>query len=718
MKTIIILLQSTLLLLVCFADKQPDPYAWMEEVEGEKAITWVKAHNHETLAKLKADEHFEERENAAFEILNAKDRILYATIRGDFAYNFWRDADHTQGLWRRTSLENYLNQNYDWKIVLDLDQLSADEEKHWVWKGSTFYSDTHKRCLIEISDGGTDAAEIREFDLDTLSFPKDGFLIPKAKSNIEWENENTLLVATDWGENSLNKSGYPRIIKRLKRGQNIDEAELVFEGAYEHAMFSPKAIRENGKQFLFIHDYETFFESVKYLLLPEGKLLKLPIPKGAEMTVLFEGQLVIRLRKEWDKDKQTFTAGSLVSFDLQRFIQTGSIHEIETLFTPTLESAVNEVKRTSSAILLNINHNVTSEVFLITREENKWTNKQIELPSNGRIQLTSVNAESSIAFMGYESFLNPDSLIQFDSRDSSWKICQKLPARFESSELVVEQAHAKSKDGTLIPYFVVHSKSMKWDGSNPTYLYGYGGFEVSMTPFYLSTYGKLWVEKGGVFVLSNIRGGGEFGPRWHQAALKSKRQNSYDDFHAIAEDLIKRKITSPAHLGIGGGSNGGLLVGVAFTQRPDLYHAVFCAVPLLDMLRYHELPPGASWMSEYGDPRIPEERAIIEKYSPYQNLKKDANYPAVFFYTSTKDDRVHPAHARKMAALMEEMGHPFYYFERIEGGHAGGANLKQYAELYALQFTYLFNQLGEKEKSYSIMNGKAHTCNPEYLPKM
>ena len=675
------------------ADTEKDPFLWLEEVEGEKALDWVRAHNQETLDALKSDPEFEARKEAALKILNASDRILYGSIRGEWVYNFWRDADHVQGIWRRTSLDSYLNQNYEWEVLIDLDTLSQEEEKHWVWKGVQFLSANYPRCLVEISNGGKDAAVLREFDVVEKIFVEDGFSIPEAKSNVSWEDEDTLLLSTDWGEDSLTESGYPRILKRLKRGQPLEEAETLYTGEKSHVAIDTDALKDQGNQVFVLYDASSFFSTRKFLIQPGQVPTEIPLPESSEIQTLFDGQMIVKLRDDWSTKSGEYVAGSLLAFDLADFLNNGEIGNIDVLFTPTPKSAINQVARSESAILININDNVTSKLLEVKRADSAWVAQPIDLPPNGSVDIAFADAETDTALIGYESFLIPDSLIRLDTRDGQWQTFQSLPARFDSTKTTVEQAWATSADGTKIPYFVVHPKDMAFDGTNPTYLYGYGGFEVSMTPYYLTTHGKLWIEEGGVYVLANIRGGGEFGPRWHQAALKENRQRAYDDFHAVAEDLIRRKITSPEHLGIGGGSNGGLLVGVAFTQRPDLYQAVFCVVPLLDMLRYHELPPGASWIGEYGDPRIPEEHDFIARYSPYQNLNRETTYPKVFFYTSTKDDRVHPAHARKMAAKMEAMGHPFYYFERIEGGHAGGANLVQYAELYALQYSYLFEML-------------------------
>ena len=700
-KTIIITgLLSMLSFSITSGQSDKDPFQWLESVDSEEAIDWVKSHNQPTLDYLRGQPGFEERQQQALEIMTAADRIVYGSIRDGWVYNFWQTEKGPQGIWRRTSYENYQKGDYEWQIILDLDQLSAQEGVNWVWKGASFMEPGSNLCLIQLSDGGKDAVQIREFDIETQTFLGEGFFIPEAKTNFIWADENAVWLATRFDDNSVTESGYPRVLKLLKRGQEISEATLIYETDVSHMSIELARIYDGEDVYPIMIDQDTFFTSDSYLINNSGeetKLVHLPIQQTDKLETIYQGQCILQTRKPWTVGTTTYPAGALLSFDLSHFLSTGELGEIQTLFIPSDTVAIKEVSRSNSSLIVNYNDNVTNRIETFEYTNGEWKSDKIDLPANGSVDLVFASSKTHIVYLGYENFLTPDSLIELDSRNGKWQIIQSLPSRFDSSNLVAEQKFATSKDGTRIPYFLVHQKDLILDGNNATFLYGYGGFEISLNPFYLSTYGKLWVEPGNVFVLANIRGGGEFGPAWHQAALKHNRQRAYDDFHAIAEDLIAQKITSPKHLGIGGGSNGGLLVGVAFTQRPDLYNAVFCSVPLLDMLRYHELPPGASWIAEYGDPRIPEDHDYIATYSPYQNLHKDKSYPKVFFYTSTRDDRVHPGHARKMAAKMEQMGHPLFYFERIEGGHAGGANLTQYAELYALEFTYLDLLLSAKE---------------------
>jgi prolyl oligopeptidase len=679
------------------AEKE-DPFLWLESVDSKEALDWAVSKNEASLSEIKSIDGFEARQEQALEIVNSDERILYGSILGEWTYNYWTELERPQGVWRRTKTEDFLNNEYDWEELLDLDVLSAESGIKWVWKGATRLNDSHSRVMVSLSDGGKDASILREFDLSTNSFVEGGFEIPEAKSRFSWLDEDHLIIGTDFGDGSLTESGYPMVIKVLKRGDSLEEAKTVYTGKYHHVFTTPFRMNDRGKGVVIIYDSVSFFESDKFLLLDSLETLKIPLPLHSTIQGIHEGQLLVKFRKSDEIAGMSIEAGTLLSFDLDDFRKTSEIASVNIVYAPNDRSSLEQVAVSKTGVFTVINENVSSTLIKWTITEGDWKQVVIDLPRNGSVQIISCNVYSDTVLVGYESFLFSDRLISIDTESLEFETIQKLPEFFDTQDLMVEQRFATSTDGTQVPYFVVHKKSIEFDGTNPTYLYGYGGFEVSMGPRYSSITGKLWLENGGVYALANIRGGGEFGPKWHQAALKENRQRAFDDFHAIAEDLIKAGITSPKHLGIGGGSNGGLLVGVALTQRPDLYNAVFCSVPLLDMLRYHELPPGASWIGEYGDPRIPEEYAYIAEYSPYQNLDEKEDYPKAFFYTSTRDDRVHPAHARKMVARMEAMGHPVLYFERIEGGHAGGANLIQYAELYALQFSYLWNELNSKSE--------------------
>ncbi len=669
--------------------EQADPYLWLEEVEGQKALEWVERHNEASLAVLKSQPGFQETFDKALEILNSDQRIAYPSFRGEYIYNFWQDAKNERGLWRRTTLEEYLKPEPRWETLLDIDKLSQDESQQWVFKGATGLYPDYQRYLVSLSPGGGDAVVIREFDAQTKQFVEGGFSLPEAKSSVSWRDIDTIYVQTDFGEGSLTESGYPRIAKKWRRGTSLSEAETVFEGQAEDVAVSCGTINTPERQYDVVQRAITFYTSHAYVI-EQGKLIKLDIPDDADFGGFFKNQMMVRLKTDWTVGSTTYKQGALIGIDYDRYLQ-GS-RDFTVIVEPDARSNIASYSNTKDLLLVNMLNNVRSELYEYRFAAGAWQKKRVDTPQVGSLSVVSTDEQSNRFFFNYEDFLTPSSLY-YAAEGQVMKKVDSLPAFFDSNGLEAEQLEAVSTDGTRVPYFVVRPKSMKADGSNPTLLYGYGGFEISLRPSYGAVQGAGWLSKGGVYVLANIRGGGEFGPGWHQAALKENRQRAYDDFIAVAEDLIRRKITSREHLGIMGGSNGGLLMGVMFTQRPDLFKGVVCAVPLLDMKRYHQLLAGASWMAEYGDPDIPEQWAYISKYSPYQNVSADKDYPEVFFYTSTRDDRVHPGHARKMVAKMEGLGHKVYYYENTEGGHAAASTNRQRALTSALTYAYLWMEL-------------------------
>ena len=673
-----------------------DPFLWLEEIEGDRALEWVHARNKECFDELQADERYAKFLSQAETLLNAKDRIPYGSLRGKYVYNFWQDAKHVRGIIRRTSPESYRTDSPEWETVLSIDALAKVEDENWVYKGISWLAPDYERCLIKLSRGGTDASVHREFDTLAKRFVDGGFALPEAKSGVTWLDRDTLLVGTNWGDGSLTESGYPRIAKRWKRGTPLAKAETIFEGRHEDIGIWPR-VMDSGEETLALVDQSlTFFTGAYHVIGADGKLLKLPLQESADLAGFYAGRLLFTLREAWEVDGQTFAQGALLAINAAVFQATGELPTIETVFTPDERTSIEGVTLSRSGLYVTLLQNVKGRIlrFSLNPQSGKWTAKPVPLPKNGTVSVSAANAYSDTIFINYEDHITPDRLSEFDATSNKLTTLKSLAARFDAGELEVHQHMAKSADGTEVPYFVIHRKGLKPDGSTPTILYGYGGFEISLKPGYSGTIGKLWLERGGAYAVANIRGGGEFGPRWHKAALKTERQRAYDDFIAVAKDLAKRGITSPKHLGISGGSNGGLLVGAIFTQRPDLLNAVVCRVPLLDMIRYTKLLAGASWAAEYGDPEDPKMREAILRYSPYQNVFPDHKYPKVFIETSTKDDRVHPGHARKMVARMREQGHAVLYYENTEGGHAAGANLKQHAKRYALEYVYFSRQLG------------------------
>jgi prolyl oligopeptidase len=669
-----------------------DAHLWLEEAEGESALAWARQQNARTLGELQADPRYARFEAEARRILEARDRIADPVLMGGVVYNFWQDDVHVRGLLRRADWSSYASGAPNWETVLDVDALALQDGKPWVTGLPDCLPPDYRRCLVSLSNGGKDAREVREFDLETRQFVADGFVLPEAKHAIEWIDRDRLLVATDWGEGTLTASGYPFVVKRWARGQPLREAAEVFRGSPQDVGTFPLVLRDrNGSAAVVVVRAESFFESTFHLVAGE-QLLQLPLPRRAELGGYWDGQLVASLQEDWTVDDETFPSGSVVSFPLAAFVRTGK-PEVATVYAPGPRESFQQFKASRSAAYLLIAENVVTRAYRLAYRGGRWHRiDALDLPAGSQVSLGSIHADDDRAFAYAEGFLNPRSLYVIDGLQPP-RMLAELPARFDAGSHVVEQLEAASKDGTRVPYFVVRPRGLQPDGSAPTLLYGYGGFQISMTPSYSGTLGKLWLEDGGVYVLANIRGGGEFGPAWHQAGLKTKRQVVFDDFIAIAEDLIARGITSPRRLGIAGGSNGGLLMGVALTQRPELWNAVVVQVPLLDMLRFDRMLAGASWVDEYGSPAAPEERAFLARISPYHNLRAGTRYPPPFFVTSTKDDRVHPGHARKMAARMADLGLPFYYYENIDGGHAAAADQRERAKRVALEFTYLVRRL-------------------------
>ncbi len=673
-----------------------DPFLWLEDVTGDKALGWVKQRNAASTAALAETEQFEQLKQRLLDILDSDDRIPLISKAGDYYYNFWRDAENKRGLWRRTTLDEYRKDEPAWETVLDLDKLAEAENENWVWKGVDFQEPGYERCLISLSRGGADATVVREFDVTTGAFVEDGFFLPEAKSRVAWRDLDSVFVATDFGEGSLTDSGYPRIVKQWRRGTPLSEAETVFEGRQQDVSVGAYRTQTEGFERDFVYRGITFWER-ELFHRRDNELIKIEKPDDAIASV-YRDLLFIELRTDWSVGDQKYPAGALLVTDFEAF-QAGQ-RDLEMLFEPTERKSLVGYSPTPNYVVLNELDNVRNRVYLLTRSEGRWQREALPgAPEFDRVNISPVNPdESDDYFLTQSGFLTPLTLFFGTLGGDEPEKLKESPAFFDTEGLEVSQFEAISKDGTRVPYFQVGPADLKRDGEAPTLLYGYGGFEVPLLPQYSGTVGAAWLEQGGVFVVANIRGGGEFGPRWHQAALKANRPRAYEDFIAVAEDLVKRKVTSPRRLGIRGGSNGGLLMGNMLTMRPDLFGAIVCAVPLLDMQRYHKLLAGASWVAEYGDPDDPGQWEFIRTFSPYHNVRQDTDYPPILFTTSTRDDRVHPAHARKMVGRMNRQGHDVLYYENIEGGHGGAADNEQLAFMSALQYTFLWKQLAPSEQ--------------------
>ncbi len=674
--------------------QQGDPYLWLEDIEGEKPLAWVREQNERTLKILTRDPRYRPAYDRILGIYQSPDRIAYGQLRAGHVDNFWQDRDHVRGLWRRTSLASYKTDAPDWDILLDIDRLAAEEGENWVWKGASCLPPAYTRCLISLSRGGGDAVVIREFDTTTKRFVSDGFHLPEGKQWLAWLDADHLLVATPHAGGLKNSSGYPRTIRIWKRGEPLDEARTIFTGAETDAFVFPVVEHDpDGHHKAFVIQAPDFFHQTVYHLGGNGKLQKLPLPADVDFKGLYADQVIVQLRSAWEPGDTAgrLAEGSVVSIPLAELV-AGDASGATTVVAPNRRVTVRDATIGRNGVYVALLDNVKGRLVQAVRAPGGWRLQPIPLPGDGTVSVVSADPFTDAVLVNYESFLKPDTLYVIAGKGVPQAI-KTLPPRFDASRYAVDQFFAESEDGTKIPYFLIHRKDMPHDATTPTILYGYGGFEIALTPQYLSPMAIEWLEAGGAYAVANIRGGGEFGPRWHQAALKENRPKAYADFAAVAYDLVARRVTTPQRLGIYGRSNGGLLVTATMVRYPELFGAVAAGVPLTDMLRYHKLLAGASWIGEYGNPDKPEDRAFLESYSPYQNLKEGVRYPPILFITSTLDDRVHPGHARKMAARMMALGQEVLYYENTEGGHAGAANLPERARYDSLILVFMLRKL-------------------------
>jgi prolyl oligopeptidase len=678
------------------ADAENDPYLWLEEAHGDRATAWVQAENAKTLPILEKDPHYAEYFSEALAIAEAKDRIPEPNTMGGAVFNFWQDEAHARGYWRRTTLESYETSSPVWATELDVDQLAESEKANWYLKDIVPEEPAEQRCLIYLSDGGEDAVTIREFDIPAAKFVDGGFALPRGKQRVAWEDDDTLLVSREWTPGEITASGYPFIVKRLKRGEALKDATEIFRGSAGDGGYgvAPFTLNDgSGNRLMLISRPLTTFETEKYVVT--GDLVRqLTLPKKARIRDLMAGKLIVSLEEDWKPGEVTFRSGSLVALDLAALKVDPAHLRPVAIYVPGPRETLGDVSASKDRLIVTTYDNVRgrASVYRVDGAGN-WTSQRLGLPDNATIGIADVDLHSDQVFFDVTGFLQPNSLWLADASSCALSQVKTLPPKFDASHDVTEQMEAVSKDGTKVPYFIVHPAGMKLDGSNPTILYAYGGFQISETPRYSGTMGKLWLERGGVYVLANIRGGGEFGPAWHEAGLKTHRQVVYDDFAAVAEDLMARDVTSPRRLGIQGGSNGGLLMGVEYNQHPEYWNAVDIQVPLLDMVRFEKIDAGSSWVGEYGSVSNPDEAAFLAKISPYANVRRGVTYPEAFIWTTTKDDRVGPQHARKFAARLAEYGIPYYFYEVVEGGHASGANLRERAHTTALEMTYFTRKL-------------------------
>lgn len=676
-----------------------DPYIWLEEIQGERALAKVDQWNADTEAVLTDQPEYPLAKAWAKQILDDTRQIaLPDAIQGDMVTNLWRDADNPRGLWRIASLESYMAGAPEWRVLIDVDKLGEDEGQSWVWHGANCLAPDYARCLIALSPGGTDADVVREFDVTTGRFVDGGFTLPEAKSNVAWFDEDTLFVGTDEGEGSLTDSGYPRLVKLWDRGTDFSTARQIAEGEQADISASGFSVLDRDTRWRFVNRSPSFWTNQVSLVKEDGSTVPLPLPEDAEFEAVLNGLVIAKLNSALETTGGTEEPGALVAWSLQSVLD-GSDPAPFTVFRPSDTQAIEEVAASETKLWVKVLDDVSGKLIELSPGQSGWTARDMELPANSTVQIAETSGTGDTAFVTVESMLTPPTLYAVPSEGEAVAIASE-PAQFDASKFTVEQKFATSKDGTKVPYYLVRPKDAQ--GPLPTLIHAYGGFRAAQTPKYLTAepyrsgpLGLFWVESGNAYVLANIRGGGEYGPRWHEDALREKRQNSFDDFHAVADDLVASRLTTPGHIAASGRSNGGVLVGAVANQRPDLYGAIISGSPLIDMRRYNKLLAGASWMAEYGNPDVPEDWAFMKEWSPYQNMSDGPDVPAAFYYLSTLDDRVHPGHARKAAAKHEAYGQTFYYHEYREGGHSVGSDHEEDAKRAALLLSYLNREIGK-----------------------
>jgi prolyl oligopeptidase len=676
---------------------EDDPRQWLENVTGETALAWVTERNTRTLDKLSGKAGFGELRDQLREVLDSDDRIPFVTRRGDYLYNFWQDAAKPRGLWRRTTLEQYRRAQPEWDVLLDIDELAEAEDENWVWAGaSVLRPGGYRLALVELSRGGADATVVREFDLESRQFVEGGFGLPEAKSDVGWIDADTIYVGTDFGEGSLTTSGYPRLIKQWRRGTPLADAQIVYEGKPEDVGVSAFHDPTQGYERDFVVRHVEFYRTELYLRGAGDELQRVAVPDDAIIDI-HRDWLLIKLRSPWEVDGVTYPVGALLASDFDAFL--AGQRDLAVLFEPDPHTSLSYHALTRNHLILNLLHDVRSELVVLTPSGGQWQRAELAgVPEYANTDIVMTDSYDSDEFMLLSSGFTEPGTLRYGHIGGDLEILKQAPAFFDPAGISVRQYFATSADGTAVPYFVVGPQDSL---AGPTLLTGYGGFEVSLTPSYSGVIGRGWLARGGTYVVANLRGGGEYGPQWHMGAIKENRHLVYEDFPAVAADLVTRGITTPERLGIEGGSNGGLLMGVMLTRYPELFGAIVISVPLLDMRRYHELLAGASWMAEYGDPREPDQWEYIKPFSPYHNVSAGQPYPPVLMLTSTRDDRVHPGHARKMVAKLEELGYDVSYYENIEGGHGAAADNEQRALKWALVFEFLTERLHER------LNGEA-----------
>ncbi|MDA8018919.1 MAG: prolyl oligopeptidase family serine peptidase [Thermoanaerobaculia bacterium] len=695
----------TFALLGCSPGAAPeDPYLWLEELRSERALEWVAGENERSTSRLESTAIFETLVRDAEVVLGERAHLPLAEIMGDHAYGFWQDDGNPRGVWRRTPVASYLGGEPKWETLLDLDELAAEEGEPWAWAGVRCLEPENDRCLVGLSRSGIAAAIWREFSVSQRDFVEGGFVLPEAQSNWAWMDEDTLFVATDWGDGKTGDA-YSLVAKLWTRGEPMGDARVVVDASADGTSVWPETAYRPEGRFAYVGVSRGWLDTTYHAVAQDGRLTRLPCSSACEPRGYIEGRILFEIRNDWTHGGADYKKGSLVAVDVESL-------DSELVYAPETDESVRSVHVGRSAVFVEVLQNVESVVRRFERREGAWAHSSIDLPDGGVVQLAPVrgrrnessNPESNALLISREGIATPPTLYYLDA-DGEVRQIYRLEPSFEAADIRVEQRWTRSSDGVRVPYFVAAKQSALEDGDAPVMLYGYGGFHIPVLPRYRPIHGKLWLEHGGIYVIANIRGGGEFGARWHEAAIKEGRQNAFDDFYAVAEALVADGVTRPERIGIWGASNGGLLTAVALTQRPDLFGAVLSEVPVLDMLRYTELG-GSDWIDEFGDPEHPRERAFLRSISPYHNIRDGNAYPPVLVVSSSMDDVVHAGHARKFVARLHEAGADVLYYEATEGGHGGTGLASGAAYEWALQYAFLHETLFEPASVGAVARGE------------
>ncbi|NYH12889.1 prolyl oligopeptidase family serine peptidase [Paraburkholderia bryophila] len=678
----------------------PDPFLSLEDLDDADALAWVERQNASTRAAWCDNAEFEALKQQLADAYLPRERPVIPDRWKDWAYDLWQDERNPKGIWRRTTWAAWRSGAPVWQTLLDFDALGAAEGTPWVCVELDILYPDGDRALITLSPGGSDALVVREFDIDAQQFADGGFAIAKAgKHTASWIDRDTLYVGWDNGRKTLTRSGYPREVRRWTRGTVLADAPVVFKAAFGdigvEAHYDPIEQRHT------VASSVDFFDSHTYYLDSGGApdvWHRFDVPSHVGVGG-WQGWLLLEPRLDWDCNGVQHPGGSLLAIREDAFLR--GEREVVPLFTPTPLTSACEWTHTRNHLIVSYLDDVQNRTLLWTpsqRSDQTWHWTQRLFPSHDDTQADVSPVEPTLndeVFVDTDDYLQPPAYWLTDlTREnlSEWELLDRWPTQFDATQYAVTRGHAVSADGTRVPYTVIGPRAGQ-TSQRPCLLSGYGGFAIPLLPSYLTGQGIGWLARGGVYVVAHIRGGGEFGTRWHTEAQGVQRQRAFDDFLAVAEALVASGVTSAAQLGIQGGSNGGLLVAACMVQRPELFGAVVCEVPLLDMSRYHLLHAGASWIDEYGDPDEPDEARVLAAYSPYHRVSAEGVYPPVLFTTSTADDRVHPGHARKMAARMQAQGHErVWYRENTEGGHGGSDELEQ-AEHDAMVFEFLWRTL-------------------------